>query len=191
MNTKKLLTTLAIATITIASTFAVSSAFDTSTINTPDSKNIILTSNIPETDISVKLQYNSSNLTAASITGFDIRQTQMTKRFDVVFTSRLNVTKNFTIAIDFAPFEQIINGENNPTSSEVTPYIVLARDDTSASVPNLNTYTSFANNIFSTSLFAGLNSGVSGANFNLKWVGNPYVASGLWTSTNHILVTAL
>ncbi len=192
MNTKKIFTSLAIVAFAITSTFAATGTFNNSNVSgtSGDSKDIKLLSDIPAEDVSITLKYAASELTD-DITGFDISQTQSTQVFTIHFSSRLNTTQDFSITI--APGEFMGTVDNEDAGSSVTPYIINARSDSAAPSPAVGTYTTFDSltATFTTALYPGLNSDISGANFKLKWDGNASVPSGTWTSTNVITVSAI
>lgn len=189
MITKKIIATLSIATLTIFSLFAQDATFVNANFSGGDSKQIVLKSTIEESSVVVKLQYNTVDLTA-DLTGFNISSDGQTDKFDIVFSSRLNQTKEFSIEISPGEFIGEVD-DNTAFASGVTPSVKSARSDTVVPAVKKGTYTTFASNKFTTNLYPGLNSSVSGADFILEWTGNPNVPSGIWTSTNIITVTSI
>lgn len=189
MITKKIIAILSIATLSIFSLFAQDATFVNANFGAGDSKQIILKSTIDASPVVVKLQYNTVDLTT-DLTGFVISADGETDKFDVVFSSRLNQTEEFSIEIVPGEFIGTVDA-NNSFASGVTPIVSSARSDLAAPTVKKGTYTTFASNKFTTNLYPGLNTAVSGANFTLKWTGNPNVPSGIWTSTNIITVSTI
>ena len=167
--------------LTIA-TFTIISAFGA---NSPITKEIILTSLIDPIEYQVEIQYNNAEITKA-LKGFDIATSETTEKFDILFSGRKQNTQIFTIQIVPGEFETTVDNTPN-TLSGVIPTITSARNDMSEISPS---YTTFSIDTFTTKLYPGKHTNISGADFKLSWTGNPYVPAGTWTSTNIIRIAA-
>jgi len=174
---KKLLTILALATLTITSTFAV-----VANPSTTDSRDVKINGYVSKTSYSFSLAYNDTDLSAGSTIAdtFDLSKVSNTDNFIVKRTSgNLNDDLALSISIEAGPFIGEFNGTET-YNTELEPQVNLVNGNYTYS----NDYTK--GNLGGMQVIIPAGSNLTSANlaeFYLTINGNSSIPAGSFVST--------
>jgi hypothetical protein len=173
---KKLITILAIAAITLTSTFAVTTSFDGSAEKAPE-MNVTLKSSLEQTNYDLSLLYGKIDFTneaQQTIDGLDLTEKGSTDEFNVMITNgNLNKTITFVTEITEKPFVGLVDGEDYTTENNLR--VLNAEGDNQTS--------------YSSKIKAGPQESQSVATFLFNWDADKALPAGDYATTNTISIS--
>ncbi len=181
---KKLITILAIAAITLTSTFAVVAApttsFDGSSAKAPE-MNVTLKSSLIPSGYDLSLIYGTGSdaidfttIGEKTISGLDLTKEGFTKEFNVIISEgNLNKSIIFVTEITEKPFVGLVDGKVHTTSNNLKVRNNDNENQTS----------------FSTGIASGPQAKQSVAEFNFHWDADTALPAGEYSTTNTISIS--
>ena len=177
---KKLITILAIAAITLTSTFAVTTSFDGSAEKAPE-MNVTLKSTLDPTPYVLSIIYGMTDFTEAqttTLTGLDLTKASSTNLFNIMITEgNLNSSITFQTVITTGPFIGEVDGNANYEAANIVSILGSNFKEHATS--------------FSSTIPAGPQVSQSIASFAFAWTENASLPAGDYVSTNKINVSVI